>query len=771
MTDEAPRCRICSAPLPRRTPAVCPACLLDDAIDEVAAPADASGRPLLPKSLDGRIPGIEIGGVIASGGMGAVYLGTRADTGDLVAVKVLNPDRSQDPELRRRFQREAAVLASLDHPGIVPLRQSGESGDLLYLVMDFVEGRTLAECPAASPEETMRQGAALADALAYAHSKGVVHRDLKPSNILIDERSGRVMVADFGLAKARNEGTGSSLLTSLDRTVGTPRYMAPEQWEKGEAGTRSDLYALGVVLYERLTGTMPSGSFRKPSRLGPTPREFDAPIMRALAADPDDRFASAGEFAHALRKAVARRRLRPLRLAAWSVASLALIALFAWRPVVELVISHYGRRILADQNALQPVPVDPGPAATALRPGPNYLGIVLRATDDLVVAGAPCASETLPIGGSGYAVVYRPRGSAAEGGFALDQVAVLESPSPVVGDRFGYALDAERDLIVCGAWGARRGIGAVHVFGRGDGDAWELVETLDPVDHPGERGVGRFGFDIALDGDTLAVAAPGTSDAEEGRVFVYERPTNEPGIGGFTLRAVLRPPDLEPNSRFGRSVALDGDTLVVGCYRYGDRSAPNRGGAFVYARGKGREPGAGQGGRGGFEFVQKLVPSESRRNDYYGAVVAVDGEWIAMNSWKSDFYASDAGAAVVYKRSLGRWRERQYLVAGNHAAPDGTFANAILLHHGRLLCGAPGSLDERGERIGHVFSYADAGSYWQPEAIFELGEHARLGSAVALCRGMLIAGGMRHDGWRGALWAFPVDPRPRSTSDRQPDEG
>jgi serine/threonine protein kinase len=198
--------------------------------------------------------------LLGRGGMGAVYLAHELALDRDVAIKVLPPDQAGAPQLRDRFKREARIAARLTHPYIVPLYTFGEVDGLVYFVMGYVTGESLAsklhrEGPL-NPEETRTLLVHIADALDYAHRQGVVHRDIKPDNILIDEASGFPMLTDFGIARATL--TADTQLTTAGQMMGTPDYMSPEQVSgKHEVGPTSDLYSLGIVAYEMLSGRLP----------------------------------------------------------------------------------------------------------------------------------------------------------------------------------------------------------------------------------------------------------------------------------------------------------------------------------------------------------------------------------------------------------------------------------------------------------------------------------------------------------------------------------
>ncbi len=258
-------------------------------------------------------PGTRIGGyriveLIGRGGMGRVYRATQISLGRPVALKILDGRLALDPVFRRRFERESEALTKLEHPNIVRIIDRGSEDGVCFFVMELVEGRNLREWMSdRRPEyrECVRIAEEVCDALAYAHGRGIIHRDIKPENILID-RTGRVKIADFGLSRIlrTTDGEPVSRLTQTRLAMGTFDYISPEQRESARyADARSDLFALGVVLYEMLTGELPLGNFDPPSRLARVPESIDAVVLRALQKDPRRRFETAAEMRAALETA------------------------------------------------------------------------------------------------------------------------------------------------------------------------------------------------------------------------------------------------------------------------------------------------------------------------------------------------------------------------------------------------------------------------------------------------------------------------------------
>lgn len=278
-----------------------------------------------------------IEGEIGRGGMGVVYVARDLKLKRRVAIKVLPPDLAYRAEIRTRFTREAQTAGRLSHPHIVPIHAVGEADGLVYFVMGFVDGETLGarlkrrgRLPIEEVRRIMKE---TSDALGLAHTMSVIHRDIKPDNILLDGTRRRVMVTDFGIAKALSD-SGTGTLTGTGVAIGTPTYMSPEQAAgEREIDARSDLYSLGVVAYETLVGQTP---FKAPTVPGmlmkqitepppdiliarpECPEELAATIMRCLEKDPENRWATAD----ALRRALESRTSVPYHRPSRSVARL-----------------------------------------------------------------------------------------------------------------------------------------------------------------------------------------------------------------------------------------------------------------------------------------------------------------------------------------------------------------------------------------------------------------------------------------------------------------
>jgi predicted Ser/Thr protein kinase len=262
-----------------------------------AAPPGVFAPPP-PAVLARHFPQLEILELRGQGGMGAVYKARQVVLDRLVALKVLPPESGRDPAFAERFRREARALARLNHPHIVAVYDFGETDGFYYFLMEFVDGvnlRQLLHGGHLQPHEALRIVPQLCEALQYAHDEGIVHRDIKPENILVD-RAGNVKIADFGLAKLLGQPPVAHSLTGSHQVMGTLHYIAPEQMEKPLAvDHRADIYSLGVVFYEMLTGELPLGRFAPPSQKAGVDVRLDEVVLRALEKEPGRRYQHVSE--------------------------------------------------------------------------------------------------------------------------------------------------------------------------------------------------------------------------------------------------------------------------------------------------------------------------------------------------------------------------------------------------------------------------------------------------------------------------------------------
>lgn len=369
-------CHRCGTPLQASVaPGVCPACLLR--VAALGTGVDSlPNAPWVPPTAAELAPAFEqldVLELIGHGGMGAVYKARQKSLGRLVALKILAPQLADNPDFAERFSREGQALAEVNHPNIVTVHDFGRAGDFYFLLMEFVDGVSLRQAMSAgrlTPEQALAVVPPICEALQFAHDRGIVHRDIKPENLLLD-KDGRVKIADFGIARMLRRRddqphSAASAATPEPKTVddltqqsivGTPRYMAPEQREQPSlVDHRADIFSLGVVLYEMLTGEVPGPNWQPPSQKVHIDVRLDEIVLRALDAKPELRFHTATEFRQQVEGVVG----TPTRLVAptnlWqpqhveprstpchvsTPAELATLKgqLFLWRKIGQLVLS------------------------------------------------------------------------------------------------------------------------------------------------------------------------------------------------------------------------------------------------------------------------------------------------------------------------------------------------------------------------------------------------------------------------------------------------
>ncbi len=326
LPESASTCPRCGASLPANSPqGLCPRCVMGvglathtEAPGETGPHGTKVGKPTpSPEEIAKHFPQLEIMECLGRGGMGVVYKARQPKLNRMVALKILAPEKGAEPKFAERFQREALALARLSHPNIVTVHDFGEAEGMFYLLMEYVDGVSLRQTMREGrmkPEEALAIVPKICEALQFAHEQGIVHRDIKPENVLLD-RQGRVKIADFGIAKIVGEvgRAGSPLPAAVleaeggahgvtrhtsaltqDQVLGTPHYMAPEQVEKPQlVDHRADIYSLGVVFYEMLTGELPLGKFQPPSKKVQVDVRLDEVVLRALEKKPELRYQQA----------------------------------------------------------------------------------------------------------------------------------------------------------------------------------------------------------------------------------------------------------------------------------------------------------------------------------------------------------------------------------------------------------------------------------------------------------------------------------------------
>jgi serine/threonine protein kinase len=372
---------------------------------------DESGAKLEgPERLIGsRVLDFELTDVIGAGGMSVVYRGRHRVTLQEVAIKILPPELAVHDELKARFVEEARVLAKLEHPNIVHLNNFTEAGGRLCLIMQFVEGVTfehkIVEKKQLAVDEAVPIIIEVCRALEYAHGQGVIHRDIKPSNILV-RADGGVKVTDFGIAKM----LGQTRLTSTGQTMGTVRYMSPEQVRGKAADARSDIYSLGITLYEALAGATPfdgESHFdimqqhlkNRPPPLGRknplVPASLERSLLVALEKNAQDRYADAASFRQALERALTEGKAPPVVAKSRSriAPALGLVVLLAGGIGATVMVARsIARRAQHDTTnpstaTIKPAQdTQPKPSPEPVWPAPHAVGDIDIASDQTFAA-------------------------------------------------------------------------------------------------------------------------------------------------------------------------------------------------------------------------------------------------------------------------------------------------------------------------------------------------------------------------------------------------
>jgi tRNA A-37 threonylcarbamoyl transferase component Bud32 len=487
---------------------------------------EASPRwaPPKPEELAARFPELEILELIGRGGMGAVYKARQKNLERLVALKILPPEIGRDPAFAERFAREAQALAHLSHPHIVAIHDFGRRDGLFFFLMEYMDGLNLRQLMASgnvSPKEALAIVPQICDALQFAHDQGIVHRDIKPENILLDRR-GQVKIADFGLAKLTGQPTAAA---TAEQVMGTTQYMAPEQTQHpSEVDHRADIYSLGVVFYQMLTGELPLGKFEPPSHKVLIDVRLDEVVLRALEKEPERRYQQVSQVKSAVETIVQNPPSDPeARVSGRAERTLVprAVAVSRWtaRILGTALLAFYGIFILGEglpPIGSQPEGVQFGFAALGLM----LLGFVVGWKREGTAAILICSGWTL--------------WHISEGRLTMD---LFHTPLPV-GLLYGYcwwAMHGRRTSVVAGVAAALAlafGLGmlflptSVHVSGvvadastgRPVADA-EL--TLQPLRQPAPGAThipnarsdqhGRFSLYVGwyAEGKQVAIAAPG----------------------------------------------------------------------------------------------------------------------------------------------------------------------------------------------------------------------------------------------------------------------
>jgi tRNA A-37 threonylcarbamoyl transferase component Bud32 len=481
---------------------LCPRCLLlgihGDEIGGVHEDDESAGSPeaLADEELASELPNFELEEHLGRGGMGVVWKARERVLNRHVAIKLLR-NAKNDTDFVDRFTREARVMAQLNHPHIVTLYSFGRTrSNHCYLVMEMVDGASLADLLQGELLDvpvTLDIIQQVCTALRHAHDAGFMHRDIKPGNVLISAR-GRVKVADFGLARLANGADSSTTITGKGFAVGTPHYIAPEQANgNGHEDHRADIYSVGVVLYQMLTGEVPRGVFRPPSAKRKLDRRLDNVVLKALQEEPEKRYQHISELGDDVQKV--RENVDPVLLADQQAVRHA----HRWRQRFEIGLATAVSLVLGFIIAWY---------------AREWLGV------PALVPGLP--NSLRPEGGvSVQETASLPRGD----GLVMAREIRIQPPSLASGSLFGSCLSVSGDWLAIGAPNdvpenhVERG--CVYLYRREADGTWKLRQCLS---NPHAGGYCRFGYDVALDGMRLVVSSPSNANAKPalGNIDMYE---------------------------------------------------------------------------------------------------------------------------------------------------------------------------------------------------------------------------------------------------------
>jgi tRNA A-37 threonylcarbamoyl transferase component Bud32 len=368
IASEPKRCPKCGGPIPTEAPqGLCPKCLyLQASVPTEAGKGEPSkSAPPAQNDLAAAFPQLEILELIGQGGMGFVFKARQPRLERLVALKILPQALAADPAFAERFSREGRLLARLNHPNIVSIHDFGQAGGYFYLLMEYVDGVNLRQAMRAgrfTPAQALVVVPKICEALQFAHNEGILHRDIKPENILVDVR-GRVKIADFGIAKLVGDAQPEAALTGTGATLGTPHYMAPEQLETpATVDHRADIYSLGVVFYEMLTGELPLGRFQPPSHKVEMDVRLDEVVLHALEKEPSRRYQHASQVRTAVETIASGTppaQVAPVSDRFWKRMAMAMALLCL---TLIVLIAGFARSFFATQRAVTNLPPATVPA-------------------------------------------------------------------------------------------------------------------------------------------------------------------------------------------------------------------------------------------------------------------------------------------------------------------------------------------------------------------------------------------------------------------------
>lgn len=381
------KCVRCGEPIPvTALDGACPHCLVKLAVNFSSTLPSTSNRFQLPslQELNDRFGELDVVRLLGCGGMGAVYQARQTKLDRMIALKILPLERACDPQFTERFLQEARALAKLNHPHIVAVYDAGQNDNYLYIIMEFVDGTSLRELlrdGRLSASEAMRSVPQICEAMQYAHDHGVIHRDIKPENVLLDQQ-GHVKIVDFGLAKLSDHYSPQFTLTETGMRMGSAKYMAPEQSvDTANVDHRADIYSMGVMIYEMLTGKLPSLDYTPPSRIAEVDARVDRVVERSIKESPDERYQQAVEVKQDVERIASSRP--PKQIISWLSACLLLVGAIGW-----LKWLNVPEPMKLESNKLRPIIQEAVRAVVPIIPAPF----------DAITAGAHQKSAAKDLG-------------------------------------------------------------------------------------------------------------------------------------------------------------------------------------------------------------------------------------------------------------------------------------------------------------------------------------------------------------------------------------
>jgi|GEM_PF-5292164 len=712
-------CPKCSAVLRSQSGmSYCPHCLMEQTfLDAFVDECPRLPAPLSPEDLQEDFPDYQIHSFLGAGGMGLVYRARQRTLNREVALKVV-PDDTANPEFRERFEREARTLARLNHPDFVQIYDHGQVPGWFFIAMEFIEGPDLGiilkEQGHLSPVRAHHQIGRLLESLAVAHKQGIVHRDLKPANLL---SNGEILkVADFGLAKLQEDDDFALSLTGEDAALGTPFYIAPEQREGSpDVDQRADLYSVGVILYQVLTGTLPTAGYEPASKLAAVPVTLDKVIAKALQPRPEERYQSASEMKEALDRSF--------------FVFFALATLAAGGVILTQLDS--GKSAPEENIVLLEAPE----MLTLFAPknSPRFFGNFTDSSEDWLAVGAPdqgfFEGEAER---SGKVYLY----GITDG--ALPELRqTLSCPEPHASDQFGNILTISSDGEKLAVYSSDIGsVGTYHFYSLSEGKQWVYQDTL--VLNL-KREVEEIMPRVHFCDDSVIVSSPGSMT--ELALQEYFRDESGSWVSG---QGILPQTRLNKKAKPGFQIRYHQGQLFVTAFGYNKGLALRSGALLIFEKIEGE-----------WEEVQLLEEPKTQAFSYFGFDFDFpEPDRLIVSSLMAKLgEKSAAGAVNEFQRNKvnGRWEPVGQILPEAEPHEQKLFGQQLFANENQLLVfSALGSIKEptlsQVQSRAHLFQ-RDPEGLWVPRRIFDSEEKGDtwLGRASQIPSHFLIANPGRNE--------------------------